>query len=758
MRENGNNGLDPAPARTRALHPALAEVEPEAAAGFRFHAPRVLLLLILAVVTYLLFPVTAAPDLPSYEEGTVPTEDLIAAIDYEVLKPPLELRNEQGRAADAVDPIFVYDSTALGTVQGKVATLLDRINAAFEPGLSEDETNTRLQAASGESSLKIPPDAATYLRPPANRDMLRASLIAAIEEDLAGGAARASDLDGAITSPTNRIRYQSNGSDRTFPRDSITTLEQLQQNARRHLPAQAPAGLAELQGLIVSSHFEPSIRWDRTETFLARERARESVDPIKAGYKAEERVVTAREVIDGEDLERLRAYGDALAAAGLGFGGLGAWARIAGMILINGLVLLIFGLLVRLYRPQVYRSPMALLLLAVLYLTVTTVASLLAVAEQSPALIPIAFPALVAAMLWDGRLALTFALVIAILLTIQAPLGDTSARILLVLAGAAAAVSVRAVHRRAHGLMLGGVVGLAYLLGAVGAGLLFSWGFGEIARTTLLGTGNGLAAALIAVGLMPVFETWTGITTDQTLLELGDLNRPLLKRLSLEASGTYAHSINVANLAEAAARAIGANPLLARVGAYYHDIGKIADPEFFVENQARGVNPHDVMPARKSAAIVRRHVTEGLRLAEEANLPARLKAFITEHHGTQLIGFFYEKAKEAEGADLDAEGFRYPGPRPRSRETAILMLADSVESATKVLEEPTPAAISAVVDRIVAAKLDRGELDEAPLTLRDLTNIKEAFLSVLSGLFHHRLDYPAAVTEPLRNNGGEGTA
>jgi hypothetical protein len=466
-------------------------------------------------------------------------------------------------------------------------------------------------------------------------------------------------------------------------------------------------------------------------------------------------VLTAHERIGQNELERLTAYRARLAELGRLSGGSGRWLLIAGAILLNTLVLAIIGLLLRLYRPKVYRSPRALLLLSFLFLTVTASASGLVVGELPSALVPIAFPALVAAMLWDGRMALTYALVIAILLSIQTPFGDLSSRVILVAAGAAAALSVRAVHRRAHGLILGAIVASAYLVAAVGTGAVLAWSWGTILETTLYGTANGLAAALIAVGLMPVFEAWTGITTDQTLLELGDLNRPLLKRLSLEANGTYAHSINVANLAEAAARAIGANPLLARVGAYYHDIGKIEEPEYFVENQPRSRNPHDLMPAHESAAIVRRHVTEGMRLAEHAKLPARLKAFISEHHGTQLIGFFYEKAREEAGVEPAEEEFRYPGPRPSSQETAILMLADSVESAAKVLEEPTPEAIRALVDRIVQAKLDRGELDESPLTLRDLTLIKEQFVTVLGGLYHHRLDYPPAVTAPA-HHGGEG--
>jgi hypothetical protein len=271
------------------------------------------------------------------------------------------------------------------------------------------------------------------------------------------------------------------------------------------------------------------------------------------------------------------------------------------------------------------------------------------------------------------------------------------------------------------------------------------------------GAANGMGCALIAMGFLPLFESWTRITTDQTLLELADLNRPLLKRLSLEASGTYAHSINVANLAEAAARAIDANPLLARVGAYYHDVGKIVMPQYFIENQARGRNPHDQLEPRQSASIVRQHVIEGIKLANQAKLPESVSRFIPEHHGTQSIGFFYDQARKNEPeAELDPRDFTYPGPKPQSKETAILMLADSVESATKVLQDPTPERIRALVDRIVEGKMSQGEMDAAPLTLHDLARIKEALVGVLAGIYHHRIDYPPAPAAPAAAPAGPG--
>jgi putative nucleotidyltransferase with HDIG domain len=211
----------------------------------------------------------------------------------------------------------------------------------------------------------------------------------------------------------------------------------------------------------------------------------------------------------------------------------------------------------------------------------------------------------------------------------------------------------------------------------------------------------------------------------------------------MEASGTYAHTINVANLAEAAATAIGANELLTRVGIYYHDVGKMLKPRFFVENQPGGRNPHDKLKPRLSASIVREHVAEGERLAREEGLPEVVTRFIPEHHGTQLIGFFYEKALEEEAEEPDQAEFRYPGPKPRSKETAIAMLADSVESATRALQDPSPERVRDLVRTIVDGKIRDGQLAESPLTLREIDVIQGQFAKVIAGMYHHRLDYPA---------------
>jgi putative nucleotidyltransferase with HDIG domain len=252
-------------------------------------------------------------------------------------------------------------------------------------------------------------------------------------------------------------------------------------------------------------------------------------------------------------------------------------------------------------------------------------------------------------------------------------------------------------------------------------------------------------SAAVSFVLLPVFEVATKVTTDLTLLELSDPNRPLVRRLATEAPGTYAHSIAMANLCESACNAIGANGLLARVGCYYHDVGKLKKPLYFVENQASGVNPHDKLKPDASAAIIRNHVKEGIALAEEHKLPEVVKAFIPEHHGTMEIAYFLGRARERQSdGEIRIEDYRYPGPKPRSVETTVVMLADGVEAALRVIADLTPEKLRGMIDHIIQQRIEAGQLEESPVTIAQLARIREEFMRVLAGAHHGRIDYPAA--------------
>jgi putative nucleotidyltransferase with HDIG domain len=275
-------------------------------------------------------------------------------------------------------------------------------------------------------------------------------------------------------------------------------------------------------------------------------------------------------------------------------------------------------------------------------------------------------------------------------------------------------------------------------------GFLVINNFFQILETTAYTFVGSIISAILAIGFLPILENVFNIVTAMKLLELSNPNQKLLKRLLVEAPGTYHHSIMVANLAEVAAEEVGGNQVLARVASYYHDIGKIRRPYFFKENQLGRDNPHDKMTPNLSALVVILHVKDGLELAEEYNLPKEIKDVIAEHHGTTLAKYFYITMKNSSKnpEDIKKENFKYPGPIPRTKESAIIMLADSVEAAVRSIQEPTKGKIEEMVNNIISSKLNEGQLDNCDLTFMDLNKIRLAFLSTLNGIYHKRIEYP----------------
>ncbi len=255
---------------------------------------------------------------------------------------------------------------------------------------------------------------------------------------------------------------------------------------------------------------------------------------------------------------------------------------------------------------------------------------------------------------------------------------------------------------------------------------------------------NGLLASIIVLGVLPIFEYLFKAITNISLLELADSHQPLLALLIQEAPGTYHHSLIVGNLSEAAANAIGANALLSRVGAYYHDIGKLEKPEYFSENQDKALNKHDNLSPAMSKLVIMKHVKEGVELARKYKLNPALTDFIEQHHGKGLVYYFYLRALEnpKEGQEVEEEGYRYPGPKPNTKETAIVLLADSVEAAVRSLKEPDAAAIEDLVHKVINNKFIDGQLDECDLSLKDLEKISAVFIRLLCGIYHSRASYP----------------
>ena len=260
---------------------------------------------------------------------------------------------------------------------------------------------------------------------------------------------------------------------------------------------------------------------------------------------------------------------------------------------------------------------------------------------------------------------------------------------------------------------------------------------------------NGVISSFIVLGILPVFEYIFKVVTNISLLELSDFNHPILRKLILEAPGTYQHSLVVANLSEAAAEAIGANPLLARVGSYYHDIGKMIKPEYFVENLVNYKDAHKNLKPSMSKLIIFNHVKDGVEMAKKYHLNPKIVDFISQHHGKSLVYYFYQRAKELEPEGKHEEEYSYPGPKPQNKETAIVSLADTIEALSRTLEEPTPSRIEENVREVVKKRFMEGELDESNLTLKEVEKITQSFIRILNAVFHTRINYPK---DDNRNN------
>lgn len=497
---------------------------------------------------------------------------------------------------------------------------------------------------------------------------------------------------------------------------------------------------------LVERALRPNLVVDEAQTRRAREAARAGVEPVRVRVLKDEVVVRRGEVVTPEHVQKLQALGLA--------GSPWQWEKVVGTGLLVGLLVAILGAYLARFQPEVWQSPKLLGLLGLL-VWLGAAGTRLVAATLHPLLLPTASVTMLLSVLLNAKVAVFAAGILAVL---AGTLGSQDLRLAAVAyTGALVAVfSVRRIQRRTDLAYAGLVVGFANAAASLASDLLAGTPLREAALNAGIGVTGGVLCGVLATGALPYLEDLFGLVTPIKLLELSNPSHPLLRRLQLEAPGTYHHTLMVANLAEAAAEAVGADPLLARVGTYYHDVGKLRRPGFFVENQVGGHNPHDRMAPSLSALAVAAHVRDGLELARQYKLPQVVADFIPQHHGTTLMAYFYHRAVEQQQGPVDPEAFRYEGPKPRSREAAIVMLADGVEAAARSIQNPTPERIREVVRRIVHERLEDGQLDECDLTFRDLERITQVFTRLLVSMFHPRLEYPEVSLEAHRRRRQRG--
>ena len=491
--------------------------------------------------------------------------------------------------------------------------------------------------------------------------------------------------------------------------------------------------------VVLNAVIKPNMVIDEEATEAAREAARDSVQPVV--YKQGQNIIREGERVSAYQIAMLSALG-LLDTASIDLNVYGGAA-----LMVAATVLILVLMLHMLNRDVLQDVRQVLVIMLVMNICVGL--GVVSVKLLNVYLVPMALGAILLTGLLGARTGITVGVATSVILASLA-------------AGSNTAYSEEMVHLLLTGVV-GSMVAVKYLAGkpqrvrtvicgvlVAGVNLVVMLAMGMMTAADLHDTlsdaawtmAGGVISGLIAVGFQPVFEAVFNLATPSKLLELANPNQPLLRRLLMEAPGTYHHSIIVANLAEAAAEKIGANPLLARTGAYFHDIGKLKRPMYFKENQ-RGDNPHDHTDAYVSASIVTAHTSDGLALAQKHHLPPEIQRIIVEHHGDTPVMYFYHKAlQQADGRAVDVKDFRYGGTRPATKESAVVMLADTIEAAVRSMPDPTPQSIKRFIERLVRGKIEDGQLSNSPLSLHDIDGISEAFVSVLSGVFHERIEYP----------------
>ena len=494
----------------------------------------------------------------------------------------------------------------------------------------------------------------------------------------------------------------------------------------------------------------PNLVVDEYATEVARKNAMNSVKPYEITFQKGDKIL-----FEGEPVTRLKR--DALRQAGYNVYELN-WQGLTAIYILVFLATLMFLGYMKFFEKK-FLEPNYLMISAVLSVVMAVIATVMPTGF-SPYILPIPAYTIIMSIFLSPRVAFVATSIICAVLAIGAQY-DLQWLITFTLLGMVTMITISRIRfsRRFDLIRTGFHISLAGLMIVLSIYLIEKCLIDVenllIFQNCIFIFLNGMLSSVIALGLFPVFESWFKIITPYGLAELADHNQPLLKRLQFEAPGTYHHSLMVSNLCEAAAEAIGANPILARVGAFYHDIGKLKRPLFFVENQSYfGIeNPHTKLNPRLSKMVITAHPKDGVELAKEYGLPPVIHNFILQHHGEGLASYFYNQAVQEEGIEnVKEEQFRYTGPKPNTKETAILMIADAVESAVRSLKNPTPEEIENIIDKIIIERLNDTQLADSPLTLHDLKVIAATFSRILRGMQHNRIKYQENLDEEFEKN------
>ncbi len=682
-----------------------------------------LVVLVGALMMFGLFCAVSAPERYSLTVGSISHQTITATKDV-VDEITTESRREA--AADAVEPTYHFQEGASEQVLSDLAAIFEELRTTQQYGLTlrkEGETDAQfLNREFTETELEYARGLITTI----TLSDYQIETLLRTDTDT---------MEEMISTVTTAVQNTLN----TTIREGQVT--QSINNILQIVGYRVETSLFQnIVPTVLKSCVAPNMVIDQEATEQARQKARDAVEPVV--YLQGQNIIREGERVSRNQVEMVRALGmlqdnayDYTIYAGAA-------------LLVAACVVMLVALLRLLDRPLLHDLRGLMVLMTVMVIAMGL--CMLCIKGLNAYLAPIAL----AAMLLTGLLGVPagIASIVPMALLVSGVTAGGNSNystemvhllVMGIVSGTLSVVFLRERPQRVLVAVCGLVAAVANLAMLVAMELMTSSAMDGLANSAAWAMGGGMVSGLMALALQPVFETTFNLATPSKLLELANPNQPLLRRLLLEAPGTYHHSIIVANLSEAAAERIGANPLLARTGAYFHDVGKLKRPLYFKENQM-GENPHDHTDPYVSAAIVTTHTRDGLQLAQKYRLPMEIQRIIVEHHGDTPVMFFYHKAlQQANGKPVDIADFRYDGTRPTSKESAIVMLADTIEAAVRSMPDPTPQAIERFIERLVRGKLEDGQLSNSPLTLRDIDGICEAFAKVLNGVFHERIEYPS---------------
>jgi cyclic-di-AMP phosphodiesterase PgpH len=696
-----------------------------------------------------------------YREGDIAREAIISPADiYFVDESATERERETARAA--IPPTFFQDSRRADEAVQNFRSAWDKLNRNSDAPSNRANSNVQRSAEwTGQGGPELGQIFSARRFTGNEIDAVTRSLREYASGDIYG------DQDAQFLQGEVEIIDRLRPSDIRLARNPISTMTSVSEARARfrssidQIPSLTDAEV-EAFAAAMSPLIQPSVNYDAAATENARRTTSEGVQPVSISLKRGQKIADQGDIITPDILSKIAAISNYSSSTRKFNRFFGLLALISALYWAAWKFIEHRGVVPRLALSQ--QRTFALLgfivvsqtvMMAVFFLLADFTASQNIKAPLSdPTMwsfaVPFAFGSLLMTMLADRRTAIFTGLFLALLAGLLAPRGLEFA-IYAAIASSVAVYGIGAYRTRQSVTIAGVLVGLASALAAVALIAYMQQPF--ILNTVLLAVACGLAGGIITAAVtavfMPICESLFGILTDVKLLELSNADLPALGQLALRAPGTNQHSHAVGQLAEDACRVVGGNALLTRIGALYHDIGKTAAPEHFVENQL-GKNPHDRLKPAQSAKIIISHVTYGVKLAKELGLPQRIIDFIPQHHGTRTLHYFLKKAQaEArESDDISENDFRYPGPKPQFRESAIMMIADSCEAAARSLAEPNPENIRFIVTKIIDAIVSDDQLDECDLTLRELTQIREAMIRSLIAIYHSRVDYPGYVPPP----------